>query len=138
MHRTIFEVGGSTFSPLKGEAVSGLHLAIGSRIGPVAGVLETQFAQGEQSAELNDINAQLRIYLPLGHNAELYPMVAFGQSNLLSEQGTSHLDLGLGAQFNLTSNFAVGARYSARIIAEEIGGVPSNGHNLTAQVALQF
>ena len=138
MHRTLFEVGGSTFAPLKGEVVSGLHLAIGSRLGPVAGVLETQFAQGEHGAELNDINAQLRIYLPLGHNAELYPMVAFGQSHLLSDQGTSHMDLGLGAQFNLTPNFALGARYSARVIAEQIGDVPSNGHNLTAQVALQF
>ena len=138
MNRTILEVGGSMFSPLKGDAVSGLHVAIGSRLGPVAGVVETQFSQGELGAQLNDFNAQLRIYLPLGHNAELYPLFAIGQSDLLSDRSASHMDLGLGAQFNLTDHFAIGARYGARIIAEEVDGVPSNGHNLTAQVALRF
>ena len=138
MNQTVLEVGSSMFSPLKGEAISGLHVAVGSRIGPVGGVVETQFTQAENGAELSDLNAQLRIYLPLGRNTEIYPMVAFGQSDLLSDRSASHMDLGIGAQLNLTDHFAIGARYGARIIAEEIDGVPSNGHNLTAQVALRF
>ena len=115
-----------------------MHLAMGSRMGPIAGLIETQFSQGELGAELNDLNAQLRIYLPLGNNAEIFPLIAIGQSDLLSDRSASHMDLGIGAQVNLNEHFAVGARYSARIIADEVEGVPSNGHNLTAQASIRF
>jgi hypothetical protein len=134
----ILEFGGALFSPLQGNIVSGLQLAVGSRLGPVAGVIETQITQGEMGAKLSDLNAQLRVYLPLGHNTEIYPLVAVGQANLLGDLSSSHLDLGLGAQFNISENFGVGARYSARLISELVNGVPTNGHNLTAQMAFTF
>jgi hypothetical protein len=134
----LFEVGGSVFAPLQGEVSSGLHLALGSRLGPIGGVIETQFAQDQAGARLSDLNAQLRIYLPLGDNAELFPLIAVGESNIFSQRSSSHIDLGIGAQLNVTRHFAVGARYSARLIADEIDGDPTNGHNLTAQVAVRF
>ncbi len=138
MNELVLEVGGHLFSPLQGDVNSGMHLAIGSRLGPVAGVLEAQFAQGEFGAELHDLNAQLRVYLPISPNVELFPLVAIGQSRVTAEEGASHLDLGIGAQLNLTDNFALGGRYSARMIAEDAQGVPTNGHNLLAQVSITF
>lgn len=137
-NRVLFEVGGSVFAPLQGEVSSGLHLALGSRIGPIGGVVEAQLAQDPAGARLSDLNAQLRIYLPLGDNAEVFPLIAIGESELLSSRSSSHLDLGIGAQLNVNQHLAVGARYSARLIAEEVNGVPANGHTLTGQVAVRF
>ena len=97
-----------------------------------------QFAQSELGAQLHDINAQLRVYLPLGPNAEIYPLIAIGEAGPLGSSSASHFDLGIGAQLNVNRHLAVGARYSARLIAEEVNGAPANGHNLTAQVALRF
>jgi opacity protein-like surface antigen len=117
---------------------SGLQLAVGSRLGPIGGLIETQFAQDQEGARMSDLNAQLRIYLPLGDHAEVYPLLALGQANLLSSRSASHLDLGIGAQFNVNRHLAVGARYSARLIADKVNGDPTNGHNLTAQIAVRF
>lgn len=139
MNDILLEVGGQVFSPIQGEISSGLQLALGSRLGPVAGVVEAQFAQEEKgSAELQDLNAQLRVYLPLSPFVEMYPMVAVGHSTLGGDEGSSHLDLGIGAQLKLGDHLAVGGRYSARIISETEGGKPTNGHNLLASVSLKF
>lgn len=137
-NRVLFEVGGSIFAPIQGELSSGLHLALGNRIGPIGGVVEAQLAQDQGGARLSDLNAQLRIYLPLGDNAELYPLIGIGEAETFSANSSSHLDLGIGAQLNVNRHLAVGARYSARLIAEEVNGAPANGHNLTAQVAVRF
>ena len=126
------------FSPIQGEVTSGLQLAIGSRLGPVAGVLEAQFAEQETGAELQDVNAQLRVYLPVNPLVEMFPLVAIGQSNLGNDEGVSHLDLGIGAQLKLGEHLAIGGRYSARMISETSEGQPTNGHNLLAHVSLRF
>jgi len=99
--------------------------------------VEAQFSQGQLGAELKDLNAQLRIYLPISPNVELFPMAAIGHS-YDGDEGRSHLDLGIGAQLNLTDHFAIGGRYSARMIAEENDGLPTNGHNLLAQASIRF
>ena len=126
------------FSPIQGQVSSGMHFGIGSRLGPVAGLVEAQFAQPELGTELKDLNAQLRIYLPINTNMEIFPMLALGQSYQNLDESSSHLDLGIGVQLNIGQNFAVGGRYSARMIAEEQDGMPMNGHNLLGQVSLRF
>lgn len=138
MPDVLIEVGGAHFTPVEGEGYSGLQLAIGSRMGPVAGVIEAQMRQGFDGAELRDLNAQLRVYLPIGANAELFPLLGVGQSDLASVQSASHFDLGLGAQFKLSRHFAIGGRYSARVIADRVDGTPSNGHNLLAHMSISF
>jgi hypothetical protein len=138
MNSTLVEFGGQVFSPIQGQMSSGMHFGIGRRLGPVAGLVEAQLAQNELGTELKDLNAQLRIYLPINSNMEIFPMFALGQSyNNLSESG-SHLDLGIGVQLNLSRNFAIGGRYSARMIAEEQEGMPTNGHNLLGQISFRF
>jgi hypothetical protein len=138
INNTILEVGGHLFSPIKGKVNTGMHFGIGSRLGPVAGVIEAQLTQGQSGAELRDLNAQLRIYLPISSNVELFPMASIGHSYHGSQDGSSHLDLGIGAQLKLTSNLAIGGRYGARVIAEENNGLPTNGHDLLAQVSVKF
>jgi hypothetical protein len=134
----VLEVGGSLFSPMQGQLLSGLQIAGGTRFGPIAGLVEMQLHQGELDARVSDLNAQLRVYLPLGVNTEIYPLLAVGESELFSAQSATHLDLGLGAQFNLSPHFAIGARYSARLLSESVDGRPTNGHNLAAQVSFRF
>ena len=138
MNQTLVELGGQIFSPIQGQVSSGMHFGIGRRLGPVAGLVEAQFAQHELGTELKDINAQLRIYLPINTNMEIFPVLALGQSYQNLDESSSHLDLGIGVQLNLGQNFAVGGRYSARMIAEEQDGMPMNGHNLLGQISFRF
>ena len=138
MNELFIEFGGQMFSPLQGEVSSGLQLAVGSRLGPIAGVLEAQFADQENGAELQDLNAQLRVYLPVSPFVEIFPMAAVGQSSLSADESASHLDLGIGAQLKLGNHIAVGGRYSARMISETSNEQPTNGHNLLAHVSLTF
>ena len=135
---TILELGGQIFTPLQGKVSSGAYLAIGSRLGPIAGVAEAQFVQNHHGAELRDLNAQLRIYLPLSPNAEIFPLIALGQSDLTLNSSASHIDLGIGTQLNLNQYFAIGGRYQARVIAEEVNGLPTNGHNFLAHLSIRF
>jgi hypothetical protein len=134
----MIEFGGQVFTPIDGTIHSGAYLAVGSRFGPLAGMLEAQFGQNSHGAELMDLNAQLRIYLPLNHQAEIFPILAIGQANLSDEDGASHIDLGIGAQFNLNHHLAVGGRYQARVIAEQVDGLPTNGHNFLAHLNIRF
>jgi hypothetical protein len=138
MNDVLLEVGGQVFSPIQGEVNSGLQLAVGSRLGQVAGVIEAQFADKEMGAELQDVNAQLRVYLPVSPFVEMYPLVAVGESNNGVAESSSHLDLGIGAQVKLGDHLAIGGRYSARVISETSEGSPTNGHNLLAHVSLTF
>ena len=134
----LFEVGGTLFTPVEGDTYTGLQLAVGSRVGPLAGLVEAQVEQGSEGARFRDLNAQLRLYLPVSYLVEIFPVLAYGQSDLLTRQSASHLDLGLGAQINLSSHFSVGGRYSARLVADQVEGVPTNGHNLLAHLSFKF
>lgn len=138
MNQTLVELGGQIFSPIQGRVSSGMHLGLGRRLGPVAGLVEAQFAQHELGTELKDLNAQLRIYLPINTNMEIFPLLALGQSYQNLDESSSHLDLGIGVQLNISQNFAIGGRYSARMIAEEKDGLPMNGHNLLGQLSFRF
>ena len=138
MNQTLVEFGGQIFSPIHGQVSSGMHFGVGRRLGPVAGVVEAQLAQHEMGTELKDLNAQLRIYLPINSNMEMFPMFALGNSYQGFEESSAHLDLGIGVQLNLSQNFAVGGRYTARMIAEEKDGIPMNGHNLLGHISFRF
>ena len=79
MNQALVEFGGQIFSPIHGQVSSGMHFGVGRRLGPVAGVVEAQLAQHEMGTELKDLNAQLRIYLPINSNMEMFPMFALRQ-----------------------------------------------------------
>jgi hypothetical protein len=89
-------------------------------------------------AELFDLNAQLRAYLPVSPQVELFPLVLVGSSHLMQNQASGHLDLGVGAQLKLAPVIALGARYQARIMGGQNEMSSPTGHQLTAQLTLSF
>ena len=133
-----FELGLSTFVPIEGSIERSVAVGLGYKTGPLGIMFESQFAQNQAATEIKDINAQFRIYLPITNHIEIYPLVAVGQSNLFSERRAGHIDLGIGAQLNFNKHLAIGGRYSARMISNEVDDVPTNGHHLMINAALLF
>ena len=123
---------------LNNEAHTALSLAGGYRLAQLGLMLEGQLSQGDQGGALHDLNVQLRAYLPSGNAFEIFPLLAFGRSEVFTAEQGSHLDVGVGAQLKHGSHLALGARYQARVIAEGVGQGNANGHQLSAQLAFMF
>lgn len=121
-----------------GVPLTGLSVGFGYRMMNLGVFGEAQFVQGPLGGELFDLNAQLRAYLPLAGQLELFPMVSLGASHLMQAERSDHLDIGVGAQLNLAPFMAVGARYQARVIGGQNNMSSPNGHQLTAQLSFSF
>jgi len=121
-----------------GTSLTGMSLGLGYRLGALGVLGEAQLVQSTLGAELFDLNAQLRAYLPISHRVELFPLVLVGTSHLMQDQASGHLDLGVGAQLKLAPVIALGARYQARIMGGHNEMSSPTGHQLTAQLTLSF
>jgi len=134
----LLELGSLSYLPVSGTPLTALSIGFGARRHYIGSLVEAQLTQGPLGAELFDLNAQLRVYLPISSQLELFPLAAIGASHLMLEEGSAHLDVGVGAQFKLIDSIAIGARYQARVFGEQNAMSSMNGHQLSAQLSFRF
>ena len=136
--RRSFELGLSGFHSFGRSSYDGYSIGLGGRSAHTGLFFESQLTSDGEVSVLRDLNTQIRLYFPLSPATELYPLIGAGVADPGSRFSAGHLDLGIGFQVHIARSLTVSARYSTRIIAENIGIESTSGQSLVASVLLNF
>ena len=136
--RRSFELGLSGFHSFGGASYDGYSMGLGVRATHTGLFFESQLTSDGEVSVLRDLNTQVRLYFPLSQATELYPLIGAGVADPGSRFSAGHLDLGVGVQVHIARSLTLSARYSARVIAENIGIESTTGQSIIGSLLLNF